>query len=576
MSCQLFCYKHDSNGVSRIEENHILDEVTFFSLIIESDQELNTHILLITDIPINLNFITYTNSKFYYTLEQNSVRQYFNSQNFNTVFDKYTDNFYVSDIVKKIEFYKLFINYPIGICEILLYDKLNEQKVIFFNLNIISSKIDNREFSLLVDYVESRGSSIWASFSLIKHKAQGNAEDDKLEWMIIFCADLIKIFKKRFLSLFAYDKIQALTPVGKIGQYSSDSPISESSLHWLLYNLDILTPTVPYDVDKIIINNRSLVPLEILSENLVETTDLPENQLVHGFISEIYNFINKVILIYENDLKNNTKKTFDDYVKFYAYKRKLKDLNSYKTELELIRFFLVEEIPVKEENLSFLHLNKIEAKEHYYFIYKKALEWITNKDAVYSAENQFFKGVSRLDELFERACYFKLIELFIELEYKIINIGVDSNAIKNKIVFTKGALTHTLYFQKMPEFLTTIKKGRGNLLPDFVIDLDNKNYIIIDAKYKKDRNIIRYDYPDLTLKYLHGIGNNTSNNTNTSAIALLMLYPFKSNNMDFYQKDEYGINSTKPALPLIGSLGINFEDSNEQLKFILKRLINLI
>lgn len=573
MSCNLFCYKHDSNGVSKIEENHILDEITFFSLIIESDHELNTHILLITDIPVSLKFLLNNNSKFYYTLEQNSVRQYFNSQNFNNVFDVYTDNFYVNDIKKRIDFYKLFINYPIGICEIILYNKLNEDKVKIFNLNIISSKIDNREFSLLVNYVESRGSSIWASFSLIKHKAEGNTEDDRLEWMIIFCADLIKTFKKQFLSFFSFDKIQTLKPIGTVGHYSSDSAVSESSLHWLLYNLDILTPTVPYDVNKIIINNRSLVPLEILSEKLIETTNLPENQLVHGFISELYNFINQVIIIYENALKNNTKQTFNDYVQYYAFKRKLKDLNYYKSQLNLIKKFLIEEIPVKEENLSFLHLNKIEAKDHYYFIYRKALEWITNKNASYSTENQYFKGVSRLDELFERACYFKIIELFIELGYQIINIGIDNNSVKNMIVFAKGSLTHTLYFQKMPEYLTTIKKGRGNLLPDFVIDLDNKHYIIIDAKYKKDRNIIRYDYPDLTLKYLHGIG---SISHNASAVALLMLYPYKTNSIDFYHKDEYGINSIKPALPLIGSLGINFEDSNEQLKFILKRLINLI
>ena len=136
---------------------------------------------------------------------------------------------------------------------------------------------------------------------------------------------------------------------------------------------------------------------------------------------------------------------------------------------------------------------------------------------------------------------------------------------------TKGGVVHYLYFELIPERLITIKKGSGKLKPDFFIELENGSYIIIDAKYKKSNNIIKYDYQDLVLKYLHGIGFNDGGFFNP--MGLYVLFPGLRNEIDFYQKKEYDLFSRNPAFPSIGIIGLNFENDSALLNESIKKLL---
>lgn len=570
MSALIHCFKHVFSTDS-LKQGDLIDETDFFSIYVESTEELNDAVVLVTDIPLKLKKVATLKSGYGYILEDESVKLYFRSQEFHKVFDVYRKDLLNNHIGLNHSFYKIFVNYPIGICEISLYDDKKGKVIASHTLNVISSKIDSGEFSTLVSFVESKGSSIWAKYSLLKQPAEGADIDDRLDWLLTFCSNFIAKFNEIYLYHFATDKINTLIPEGIVESFDADISVSEESFQWLISNLDVLKPTVTYDFNKIIINNRPFIPSEILAARLIEQTDNAENQLVHGFLSEIHGFLTTVVEKCNYEISKNDRTTFDNLVLYYAFTRKSKIASTLIREILNVKNFLVQEIPVSKETIDFMHINKIESKEHYYFVYENLLQWLLFRDANYSFDSTFFKGITRLDQLFERGCFYKLIDVLENLGYGIQLETTSDYSQFNKVTFIKAEKTHVLYFQKLPESLMTIRKGSGNLLPDYVLIIDNRYYVIIDAKYKKDHNISKYDYPELTLKYLHGIG--PKNNEYPKALALLVLYPEKNNSTDFYHKNDYSLYGHSTVLPQIGSVGINFEDQSTALEEILKQVI---
>ncbi|ELY2009077.1 hypothetical protein SL057_000090 [Flavobacterium psychrophilum] len=570
-NCVLHCFKNNQNQTSELNQGEYIDETDNFSFYLESDSDCGDVRIDITDIPIKLNRLTELKHKYIYVFDYESLRDYFQSQKFRI--ENFSKEFYCPDLKQKIWFYKLFINYPIGLCDILLIDNTNEKVIQSFNLNIDSAKINETEFDSLVKYVESKSTSIWTKHSLLKHTASPLNADDRIEWILNFCENFVNELKEKYLHFFSFDKIKIIKQKNEIVNYSSDVSTSDESLFWLINNLDTLYPTTSYDINKIMINNRLFAPLEILSNNLEENTDTNENQIIHGFITELKLFLNQIKDTFDEDIKNCSKTTFDGRLNFYSYKRSLKRLGDINESLNEIKYYLDKYIPVTIETLDFLNTNKIESKEHYNFIFDKLIQWLLNKNATYSKDKKLFKGINRMDQLFEKACFYKLIDSFKKLEYEVQEIS------NNKVKLTKKGAVHYLYSQILPDKLISVrsKNGYGGnsgvLQPDFTIELENGKFIIIDAKYKKLETITRYDYPDLALKYLHGIGLKTGGFFNP--MGLFMLFPRIENFIDFYQKEEYNLYSNNPVYPSIASIGLNFEEESRLLNSSIKKLLEI-
>ena len=567
----LHCFKNYQNQTFELNEGDYIDETDNFSFYLESDLECSDVRIDITDIPIKLNRLTEFENRYIYILDYESIRDYFQSQKFKI--ENFSKEFYCPNIKQKIWFFKLFINYPIGLCDILLVDNINEKIIQSFNLNIDSAKINEAEFDSLVNYVESKSTSIWTKHSLLKHTALPLNADDRMEWLLNFCENFVNELKENYLHFFSFDKIKIIKQKNEIVNYSSDVSTSDESLFWLINNLDTLYPTTCYDDNKISINNRLFAPLDILSNQLEENTDTNENQITHGFITELRLFLNQIKDTFDEDIKNCSKTTFDGRLNFYSLKRSLKRLGDINESLTEIKYYLDKYIPVTNETLEYLNTNKIEFKEHYNFVFNNLIEWLLYKNATYSKDRKLFKGINRMDQLFEKACFYKLIDSFKKLEYEAEEIN------NNKVKLTKKGIVHYLYSQVLPDKLISVRakneygNNSGTLQPDFTIELENGKFIIIDSKYKQKKNIIKYDYPDLTLKYLHGIGLKAGGFFNP--IGLFMLFPEIANFIDFYQKNEYDLYSNNPVYPSIGSIGLNFEEESLSLNSSIQKLVEV-
>lgn len=575
MQCRLICLKHDNkDGCSILGSSGLIDEVDSFSVLVESERELGNHLVLITDIPLRLEKVGYSGGNYWYTVNESSVRSYFESQNFDKSFDLYCSKHYVDNVIQlNLLFYKIFINYPIGRCEIKVIDEEAEEQLAVFNINVTSSKIENSEFASLIGYIEDKGSHIWAKYSLIMHQAISSSKDDKLEWLIMFCRDFIQEFNTKYLLGFTYDKIKTLISQFVVHEYKDHTNVSEESMFWIMQNLDQLVPTVSYDTNKILINNRQFVAKEILSSDLCESTDNSENRLVHGFVSELIFFLNEIRDRFKEAINLCQLQLFSEFVEFYSFKMKVKSIDEMLMAFEKIKLVLNQEIPVKSETVEVSSLNKVESKEHYYFVYQKLLEWFLFRTGDYAITSSYFKGIDRLDHLFERACFYKIVDALETLGYKIEILEGAAGHCPRKIRFSQGYVTNYLYYQAIPDELVTTKKGSFNLLPDFIIKLQNQNYLIIDAKYKKEKNISRFDLSELVIKYLHGIGPKSGGRF--KSIALLVLFPDKESSQKLFHKDRFSPYGDTVVKPVIGNIGVNFEEKSVALETILKRIFEL-
>lgn len=571
MNCVLHCFKNIQNQTVELNQDDFIDETDNFSFYVESDFDFEDVRIDITDIPIKLNKLKELNKKFIYVLDYESIGDYFQSQKFRI--DNYSKELYCKPLEQKIWFFKLFINYPVGLCDIMLIDNNTEKVIQSFSLNIISSKINDPEFNSLVKYIESKSTSVWTKHSLLKHTAISLNADDKIEWLLIFCENFLTELKENHLNIFSFDKIKIIKEKNQIVNYSSDISTSDESLFWLINNLDTLYPTTSYDENKILINNRLFAPLEILSSELEENTDTNENQIIHGFLSELSFFLNKIKDDFNENIKNCSKNTFDDRLNFYSYKRILKRLNDIKLNLNEIKFYLDKYIPVTIETLDFLNTNKIESKEHYNFVFNNLIEWLLYKNATYTKDKKLFKGINRMDQLFEKACFYKLIDSFKNLNYEIERISSDRNGFPNKIKLTRNGIIHYLHFEQIPDRLVTVRDNSGKLKPDFFIELENGKLIILDSKYKKLERIKKIDYPELTLKYLHGIGLKDGGFFNP--IGLFILFPEVEGTIEFYQEENFNLFSNFPVYPSIGSIGVNFETESRKLNDSIEILLNI-
>lgn len=563
-SLAIKCYQGNTNNV--LNSGDSILETDFFCVVIETTTKLepNNFVVLITDYPFELNE-SITSDKFTYTISENSLYRYFRQEGF--------DLRDYSKEIDSLKFSKLFLNYPIGISDIQLYNIQDEITLTDFKLNVTSNKLNESDFFNLVEYIESKSVALWSQYSLLKNSTTLIDEIDKNDWQMFFFQIFIKELNEKYLYRFQFDKLQSLQTTENITSYTSDVMVDDNSIFWLTQNLDSLVSTHSRDIDKILIQNRLFVPTEILINLTIESTDIIENRFVHGFLNYLLEYLTQ----YKNELKkqtsfDNLEKNFQEILYFYSQKRKLGLVKQYLNSLNSIKQVLLESIPVTESVLDFISTSRINSKDHYQYLYQKFVEWFNYDKFKHSNNKLYFKGVTRMDKLFERACLYKIIDFFICQGYKY-EIIEKIDSIPTEILFKNeiSNRSHTLFFEKIPEKMVTKIRG-GILKPDFLIEFDNNKILILDAKYKNNATVQKYDWESLSLKYLHGIG--YKNENYFTPIALFALIPAFNNKTEFYHSNKYDINSAMPTFPAIGSLVVDFNEKNQEFYETMKKIIN--
>lgn len=563
----LKCFKSDGrSGLQNLQTGDEINETDYFAITLQSKIKLPSEdlVVLITDFPFELEENN-LNGNYNYVISEYSLRRYFREESFD--FKDYSTD------IEFLKMSKLFVNYPMGISEIQLYDNKREIVITEFKVNVVSNKLNEKEFIGLVNYIESKSVALWAKYSLLKNEALTNDAIDKNDWQLLFLQRFIDDLTNKHY-YFHFDKLTTYKKESNIVEYNSEVVIDEDSINWLAQNLDILGNTISSDFEKILVQNRLFRPNEILTNSTYESTDILENRFVHGFIDELISFLHAYKEEWVNYNYKDGLKSFQEILYFYSQKRKYRLFSEYLERLKEIKSYLTEFVPVTETVLDFISTHRISSKDHYQFVYEKFIEWFSNDRVKFSNNKIYFKGVTRMDKLFERACLYKLIDVFQNLGYTF-EIVEKKEGLPKVILFRneKNGRFHTLYFETFPDNYTT-QCNSGNLKPDFFVVFDNSKVLILDAKYKMNNNVKKYDWEKLSLKYLHGIG--YRNGGNFTPMVLFALIPASNNQTEFYQSRKFDLVSRTPAFPSIGSIIVDFDDKTLELIKYMNRVIELV
>lgn len=315
----------------------------------------------------------------------------------------------------------------------------------------------------------------------------------------------------------------------------------------------------------------SYVPLKVDNIKHIKTINTPENQFFKYFLELVNNIIEELFELFEQGYPNERLQIFKSITDGYLSNIKFKEIS----------------------RLDYLPLNSqvLQKKEGYKEILEYYFKLENTYNTVWEDVNNLIKGhEKKIYDLYERWCYFQLIEIISEItgqkiEYEdVFILNTDSQiydiqtGFNHKIHFDcpnkfNKPLTIELWYNKQFNGCKNEEKFSSysiNLRPDYTILIEYENsfkLIHFDAKYKKvlfddeedvNKNI---DHTQADIAKMHAYYDGIRN-----SVGAYILYP--GNNPETYYKYDNNI-------PTVGSFSLipNNKSNKRNLKEKLENII---
>jgi hypothetical protein len=437
---------------------------------------------------------------------------------------------------------------------------------------------------------------------------------------------------KQYLDRIERNVIQLEQLIGKIISYpltkiiessrlivpTRQSVVDDKTVAWISDNLNELSETDnPYD-STLEIDGIHYTANKIQETFVDKKTDCYENQVVHGYASQL-KFAVKSILSSMQDRKMVTPKEtprgyssfFNQISKYSAIinRNKIDKCESLDARLSTILARLRKYLPVARHSLGIPRLTPKAKVNHYYReIFFKMIELLRFGKPDWSATDELL-SITSISKLFEYYCLFLVrskmekafgtssvpleatrnsddlakfqylwkgltIDLLYEPNYWTAGHIEAANAVEiNSEGWTKSKVEKHKYSNNLADNFMKGKRGNRHMYsrrtPDLVIHIKNTEQdsksIILDAKYTRNEKAFLDYLPDLTMKYIHGIHQKDTGQNNS--VALMIINPtsdLKERTRHFHS-DSYSIFGVRPVTPalLVSSLDFNNAESDE-------------
>ncbi|MEC6814448.1 nuclease domain-containing protein [Photobacterium toruni] len=467
------------------------------------------------------------------------------------------------------------------------------------NLKII---IDDDEFNYKVD-IEARDENIEMTKGILEYLNQ------EYESILMSCfsrtgdelfsekngsSNLQLIIKKvGFVSEYIFNNINLLIKKKKTELTTSiewstmDGYLSPNSIYLIQNNLHY-SSTSSKENSNFKYNGKYFKLLPFPKEEHSETTDVYENQLLHGFIKHINSLLLKIKNIYEEELNiikkrhyQNQVVKFDNIINSYnipILDYQIERIIIIQNKIGLIKKIFDKHIPVSNE---FIKMPKITTFIKSNIIYRRVFELIID---LYSYNDIEFEidqpnilfGIRNLSTLYEYYILIKIIDTlknnfnFVEVERK----AIDTNHINNYYKFEIfDQLEVELYYEPIirksnnKNDIDLFKVSTDGLFrkPDFVLKIKNLKtnkfeFIIFDAKYSDYKIVKSESVPDLVYKYLLGFRFYDESESLRMASICYAIYPHDKDDKERFKFDYYNNNS---VFPWVGAIKVDLSQRNE-------------
>ena len=513
---------------------------------------------------------------------------------------------------------QLFINhFGLSIITIELSSSSTAQNYWYTCFEILATKLNASRAEGMLDYLEEKLDNVIRScFSATHQKAIKDITLHERHATVLMNEirsglDVLTTNLPRFIER----KRSRLVPELSLLPWMSVSNISEQSIDWIVDNLDSLTPSTfgsPFDV---VIDDRHYDLEKIQTTVLRENTDVYENQVIRGYLENVFLVLVEIerkygeLLAsiesydYLSDISINYQSLIEIRKKFGRkhYEKLLGDCKKLQQQCQRCTYVFDKNLPVKRRVQEEPKMTPgFGGNAHYRNIFDKIVEWYRCGKLSFAGD-QFLFSLRTLDKLYEFFCLFQIIEAlqtrglkleqtnYLQEESNIL-LRTEWNVEPSNLYIFSGPNNQQVKFYYQHQ-INRVKSSNGITLvdtyhrgnsdkshwtPDFIIEMkiDNKSsFSIFDSKYTKPGLAMDHYLPELTMKYIHGIG--TQYGGYSQAKALFVLCPrLEVNDFDSYisyHEAKFDIFSTTPSIPALGGITITpslqSESEIEKVKF---------
>lgn len=482
------------------------------------------------------------------------------------------------------EYEKFFYNY-FGECnlKIIIDDKE-------FNYKIdIEARCENIEMTKgILEYLNQEYESILMScFSRTGDELFSEKNGSSNLQLIINKIGYISEYLHKNINLLVTKKKTELT--NSIEWSTTDGDLSPNTIYLIQNNLHY-SSTSSKESSNFKFNGKYFKLSPFPKEEYSETTDVYENQLLHGFIKHVNILLLKIKEIYKEELNLIKKKQyqeqvvkFDNIINSYnipILDYQIERITVIQNKVGTIKKIFDKHIPVSKE---FIKMPQITTFIKNNIIYRNVFELIID---LYSFNDIKFEidqpnilfGIRNLSTLYEYYILIKIIDTlknnfnFVEVERKSIGTNHINNFYKFEIA---DQLEIELYYEPIirksnnKNDIGLFKVSSDGMFrkPDFVIKIKNLKtnkfeYIIFDAKYSDYKIVKSKSVPDLVYKYLLGFRFYDESENLRMASICYAIYPHDKDDEERFKLNYYNDNHNS-VFPWVGAIKVDLSQRNE-------------
>lgn len=501
------------------------------------------------------------------------------------------------------------------------------------HIEVLARKINADRINAMLEFLARNDGRDLAALARITRKYSGFKEGDKT---LVYTLDRIEKYIQFFddaLPKIVRNPIVKMVSRNVLKPYTPFSNITEDSINHLISSPEGLYEVNDEAESLFSIDDRYFTSDTILETEIVEETNLYENQVVHGFITELLNSTKNIL----NRLKEVkvTKSTISVqgyeslFNKINQFNLRLNQpcidrCNEYIRHLTKIKFVLethikVSTIYVREPYFTHKAKQNITYKQ----IFLRMIEWLRFGNPDWSLQNEL-NSLQDLSKLFEfyLFCVTKehLLNCSRQFNGDLITSPLDGsnascfifkfgNELKAELLYEPNIFQSEVVDTDLPLYRNTeawkegyyprgfvsksdgrkngfvLRKDNDNTKkthrfrrsPDIVIRLlgeERESILIVDAKYMTSKKAFYEEMPKCVMKYLHGIqlgatGENTS-------IGLMIVNPDEEDITRHFHHDEYSIFGSLPITPAIMTASIDVAKAHKFESTIQRNIFRLI
>ncbi|MCJ8168433.1 DUF2357 domain-containing protein [Atopomonas sediminilitoris] len=488
-------------------------------------------------------------------------------------------------------------------------------------IEVFAKKINAERVEKMLNFLARQDGKDLASAIRVTRIRAGYKEGGRTENFLLERIENNITFLKKVLPSISHNPISRLQQSTKIVTPTHDTLIDEVALSWASENPDNLTKAFSIDEAVLAYAGEYYSTNKILESTTINSTDVYENQVLHGFVFTLITAIQSIKskLSKSNNQGSAPPTEFTGYVSLFTQinkfsaiinKRKIDTCTRLIRDLSQILAQLKISIPVSKPCTDMPRFTqKSKFNILYRQIFSRSIAWRRYGAPDWSFQEELF-SIQSIPKLFE---YYLLcaVKHHIQIdhstppfaaeettsdtdvfEYKsphgqirlmyepnIWTVG-HSSVTKDSLVNTEGWTVNNQ--DKAPKISKRGTIGwRANRCPDILIEVisntNKSDFIIIDAKYTDSNRAFLTYLPELTMKYIHGI--HTQDSGAVPSRALLIVNPSEIPATRHFHHHDYSIYGKTPANPalLVSSIDVSCShEPDSNLRRDLAQIIKII